>query len=270
MGRPKVAEQHTHNFLDDNGVLLAAATLNSGPEFSRGYAEVFGHCQADQAGTVFVEQSRDAINWDISDSSPVAANTTVRWNIAIKARYCRARYLNGAVNQGAFRIYCSFIRIRSPNPSGFVVGPVGPIPGLTPFQIIRSDKDLNFTTGLVTNAQEQENLTGLLKNTIIIRQVNVQSDQNLEWDLLLFQTDLFNTADLDTDRFVARIRLPASLGVQIAGAGQFYYDLQGIDIRYQDLDATNELHVTLVNRSAAAKTAGAAGEFVAEFHYDIV
>lgn len=132
MGRAKVAEQHTFDIIDSNGILLAAATLTSGVQMARGYAEVFGHALADQAGTLYVEQGRDGIFWDVVDTLAVAADTAVRWNIPIKARYVRVRWVNGAVNQGSFRIYGAFIRIRSPNPAGISTGSGGTSSAGTP------------------------------------------------------------------------------------------------------------------------------------------
>ena len=67
---------------------------------------------ADQAGTLFVEQSNDGINWVMTHSQATAsapdAGATARHIARIDAevinRFARARYRNGATLQGAFRL----------------------------------------------------------------------------------------------------------------------------------------------------------------------
>lgn len=128
--------------------------------------------------------------------------------------------------------------------------------------LIRSDKDLHFTGALVTNAAEDENLGGLPTNSGKIRLVTILSDENLAWEIQFYTRDLFRDADLDIDTYLGSVRFAEGDGLQVAGAGPFRYDLSNLNLPYIDADASSELHVTLVNRSAAAKTAGAGGEVV--------
>jgi len=68
---------------------------------SKLYITVF----ADQAGTLYIDQSADNSNWDVSESIAVAANAGQAIVREIAARYCRVRYVNGATAQTAFRLY---------------------------------------------------------------------------------------------------------------------------------------------------------------------
>jgi len=133
---------------------------------------------------------------------------------------------------------------------------------------IRSDKDVNFTLALITNAKEDENLTGLSSNKGVIRRIKVQSDQNLDWDIFLWKTDTTDDVDLDIDSFCGRYKFSVIQGEQIAGANQYYYDSGPMELEYEDLDGTFELHVSVVNRNAVAKIAGAAGELIVDVEYE--
>lgn len=141
------------------------------------------------------------------------------------------------------------------------------ISGIIKPLIIRTDKDSHFTGALAQNAIEAENITGILTNSGTIVGVNLQSDQNLDWDIYFWAKDELDNTDLDLDECLGKVRFVASDGDQIAGAGQYYYDSATSSyafrgIRYVDLDNTTELHVGLVNRNSTAKNAGATGEVV--------
>lgn len=137
------------------------------------------------------------------------------------------------------------------------------------FYTLRSDKDSHFTGAIAQNAKEDENLTGLLGNKVRITGVSLQADENLSFRVVFWKTDGFEDADLDLDRFCGEvvIDLPTD-GYQIAGANQYYLDMRGLDIDYEDEDASNELHVSLMCLTAAGKTAGAGGEVVLEIFYE--
>ena len=138
------------------------------------------------------------------------------------------------------------------------------------FQRLRSDKDSHFSGAIAQNAIESEDLTGLLANKIRIRSISVTSDQALDYDLLFFGSDAFaNTSDLDLEHFQGIIPLDiATNGVRIAAANQYYMSAEGLDFLYEDVDSTNELHVSLRNNSATEKNAGATGEIVVTFVYE--
>ena len=140
-------------------------------------------------------------------------------------------------------------------------------------QYIKSDKDTHFTGSLAQNAVEIEVLdlptdwVTLGISDIIIESISIQSDQNLEWDVMLFSTDGTTNADLDLDTFTDFFNFATTSGKQIGATGQFYYSSpsNNLQIPYKNSDNESKLHVALVNRSATAKNAGATGEFTVEF-----
>lgn len=69
---------------------------------------ISGSVFADQDGTIFIEQSHDGENWDISTNYPVTANDGKGFNESLYAPYVRLRYVNGSTNQGTFRLYSRF------------------------------------------------------------------------------------------------------------------------------------------------------------------
>jgi hypothetical protein len=141
---------------------------------------------------------------------------------------------------------------------------------MTVIWTVRSDKDTHFTGAIAQNAKEDENLTGMAANKIRIKRVTCQSDENLAWEIQLWETDTFDDVDLDLDSYKASVIWAAADAMQIGAANQWYYDSGALDIPCEDLDGTFELHISLCNRSAAAKTAGANGEFIVMVEYEPV
>lgn len=66
---------------------------------------ITGTVYADQAGTLYVEQSTDGSNWDVSDSYIIAAADGKGFREIAVGELWRIRYVNGAVTQGEFRLY---------------------------------------------------------------------------------------------------------------------------------------------------------------------
>jgi hypothetical protein len=99
-----------------------------------------------------------------------------------------------------------------------------------------------------------------------IERITLLSDQNLDWDVVLFDTTFTPpiTTDGDLDPTIDWVSFEVADGVQIAGAGLFRYSFTSLQIVYQNTDAPGQIHVGLVNRNAVAKNAGATGEVVVE------
>ena len=137
-------------------------------------------------------------------------------------------------------------------------------------EFIITDKDTHFTGALATNVVEHEDIDypsdwGVLGlNEMIIESVSIQSDQNLEWDVFIWSGAENLNADLDLDTFLDYFNFPTTSGKQLGGTAQFYYASvsNNVAIPYRDNDKTSKLHISLVNRSATAKNAGATGEIV--------
>ena len=81
----------------------ASVTLGSWDALNYKYINI--SVFADQAGTLYIEQSPDNTNWDISESISVSANVGQAISREIVARYVRVRYVNGATAQTKFRLY---------------------------------------------------------------------------------------------------------------------------------------------------------------------
>ena len=141
--------------------------------------------------------------------------------------------------------------------------------------IIRSTPAQHFTEALAQNAESFEALTlpaavGAGKiSRAIIRGAIVLSYDNLDWEFNVW-TNLFGplqpghpwiNGDINQDSFRGRWQWVAADGVRIAGTGLYRYYIDGLQIVYEDeTPVSNQfnqgrLFLSLVNRSAAAKTA---------------
>lgn len=69
---------------------------------------VEGLVYADKAGTLFVEQSGDGTNWDLSESISITASTGKSFNVTLVAPFWRIRFKNTTnEDQGVLRISAS-------------------------------------------------------------------------------------------------------------------------------------------------------------------
>ncbi len=123
-----------------------------------------------------------------------------------------------------------------------------------------------YRGALALNAVATENVTlpvaleGTNGNGLnIISGITINSKENLAWELQFWGSSAFQTTNPDTDLFLGRWAFAAGDGVQDAATGLFRYYIDGLNMPYQDENNTGKLHMALVNRSAAAKTAGDAG-----------
>lgn len=74
-----------------------------------------------------------------------------------------------------------------------------------PTRTIKSDSVKHFTDELEKNESEQENLSGLVSNNIIIRNVSINSLQPLHFRLEFYARDSFTDSDLDVDTFIGAV-----------------------------------------------------------------
>lgn len=145
------------------------------------------------------------------------------------------------------------------------------------YQIVRvkrSDKDTHFTGALAQYEAEAENITGLLSNNIIIKQVTLLSEQQLYYRLHFFSKDVFESTDPDLDAYIGWLDfdLPTH-GIRYKNTGLYRLSLmsegEGL-LRYIDEDESNELHVALENLSSTAKNAGSGGYVVIIVFYTML
>lgn len=65
---------------------------------------------ADQAGTLYLEQSRDNVNWRTMQTATVNAGNAVEVEDLIISRYVRTRYVNGATTNTVFELQSALVR----------------------------------------------------------------------------------------------------------------------------------------------------------------
>lgn len=137
---------------------------------------------------------------------------------------------------------------------------------MSAFRLFASDKDTHLTGDLIQNAIENESINmptdwqtdGIQK--CVISEVNIQCDQDLDLELILWATSGYSNTDHDLDRMITRISFPAATADQIAGANQYYYKNALVqNIEYRDDDKTSKVHFGIVNRDATTKNTAATG-----------
>lgn len=86
-----------------SGAYIASATQSV--TVDPGLADTLtGILWADAVGNLFIEQSADGINWDLSVMTAASIGVGVSISVPIVAPFVRARYVNGA---GAANVRCS-------------------------------------------------------------------------------------------------------------------------------------------------------------------
>lgn len=103
-----------------------------------------------------------------------------------------------------------------------------------------------------------------------LRSIVIVSVENLAWEVWLWGKDTFNASQTDPagEFLVGRWAFVTGDGIQIGGAGLYYYYIEGNDQPYGDLDKTGEIHLMLVNRSAAGKTPGVDGAILVQLNFE--
>ena len=98
----------------DSVSVLAAAGAFTGTARDIGtavasFSKFRGMAYADQAGTLYVEQSADNVTWTVAATVALTAGSVVKFDENVICRYVRVRYLNGATLQGTFRLYSTLV-----------------------------------------------------------------------------------------------------------------------------------------------------------------
>ena len=137
----------------------------------------------------------------------------------------------------------------------------------------KTDSLTQFTAAIAQNAGTNLDLAMTTPNPVALagiggdcrgqlRSLSIASVENLAWEVWLWSSTTHGTAALSTVAMIGRWTFVAADGVRIAGTGDYYYYVDGLDVPVWDADKTGKLHLTLVNRSAASKSADAAGAIV--------
>ena len=121
----------------------------------------------------------------------------------------------------------------------------------------------HFSGAIAQWASEEENITGLTSNEITITSITAYAEQALDMRVWFFEKDGFQAAaaaDMDDDEFMENVLLDIPTdGMQYKNANGYYIAATDLNIDYEDLDATKELHIALEVIGATAKLASGAG-----------
>ena len=90
-------------------ILDASATYTGTLFPTGGNARITGSVFADVAGTLYIDQSSDGTNYDITTTVSVSAGVGTSFSVEVFSPNARIRYVNGATIQTVFRLY-SFLR----------------------------------------------------------------------------------------------------------------------------------------------------------------
>lgn len=121
-----------------------------------------------------------------------------------------------------------------------------------------------FRSALAQNAAENLSLdvnnAGVgIRVDSILRSLMIVSVENLLWELWFYGRNTYNApATPDAQTFLGSWMFGVS-GTQIGAAGLYHYYIDGLYIPIKDLDQTGKIHMSLICRSAAGKSAGDAG-----------
>ncbi|HID56453.1 TPA: hypothetical protein EYP37_07975 [Candidatus Poribacteria bacterium] len=94
-------------FTDSTTSLAAGASFTGSTRDAQYYTQFRAKAYADQAGTLYIQQSRDGSTWRTTHSIAVGAGETQQIVADLVDRYCRVHYVNGATDQAAFELTSS-------------------------------------------------------------------------------------------------------------------------------------------------------------------
>lgn len=130
----------------------SSVPLNIGEHFYGSNDDVFAYSSCsiniftDQAGTVEIQQSSDAVHWDIKTPFYVVANQSEYHATTILARYVRIHYINGNFAQTIFRLQCLFHMYRGVDTS--MVSALAPISEDNDTSLVRIANDVHLDLAL--------------------------------------------------------------------------------------------------------------------------
>lgn len=146
---------------------------------------------------------------------------------------------------------------------------------------IRTDPTRDFLDAIAQNAMDTVELTpeGFQGRRFRLTDLLVVSKEALDWEVWLWAKASYAPATPGAAQLLGFWSLPASGAKRIGGAGLYYYFTPLLDGFYEDLGWAESsqgpnptppaIHLGLVNRSAAAKTAGENGAVLIQMHVDL-
>lgn len=91
-------------FVGSTAALDADNTWTSPTKLRERHDSVQGTVFADQGGSLYIEQSPDGTNWDVSAEYTIAASDGKGFSENLVAPFWRIRFVNGSTPQTTFRI----------------------------------------------------------------------------------------------------------------------------------------------------------------------
>ena len=141
---------------------------------------------------------------------------------------------------------------------------------------IKTDSALHFTGAIAQNAGEGEDIALAMEVAAgkhcrgRIKAIAIQSVEARAWEVWLWSKSTKGvTGNVDTSTLIGYWGFAAADGLLVTGDANYYYYIDGLDQSYWDEDISGQLHITLVNRSAAAKSADAAGAVAVRLFMDL-
>ena len=102
---PKISKVRTTPY-DSTFVLLGIGGIYTGAgRRCNDFRYIRGTIFADVAGTLYVEQDADNMNFAIQDTFAVVAGVGLGFKALCVGRFIRLRYVNGAAAQAVFRLW---------------------------------------------------------------------------------------------------------------------------------------------------------------------
>lgn len=93
-------------FISSTTPLDDTEIYDSGPKLADRTDRIVGMVYASESGVVYIEQSFDQANWDVSKTISVSADDGLGFSEEITAPYLRIRFENNSgSNQDEFRLY---------------------------------------------------------------------------------------------------------------------------------------------------------------------
>ncbi len=148
---------------------------------------------------------------------------------------------------------------------------------------VRTISTVHFLGALATNAAAVEDIdAATLTNTpgvagagltagkhtrCRIHDLRIISTENLAWELEVWGAKTAGTpggAVIDTEFFFAKFGFLAADGTRATGDTFYHYYVPVLEVCYADVDQSGKIHLRLINRSVASKSAGVPGAIVVE------
>jgi len=107
-----ILENKVSALQDSTATALGIGATYTGAAFScEAYGKIIGVCYADVAGTLYVDQRSNGVNWDSRETLAYAAGDLMGFVVEVMGTEARVVFTNGGVAQTAFRLQARLRRL---------------------------------------------------------------------------------------------------------------------------------------------------------------